>query len=273
MKNIVKISIFALLISIAAISCKKQIDPDQATGDDIRHADLAVSDVFTFTTGQTDNNTKEATENSDTTCFTKNTVLNPDSSFTTTINFNPNYKCKDGISRSGEIIINWQKGWRRDSTKYATVTFNKYSRDGRILSGNLKIKLISAKPSAQNPPKYKIVENNMKILFPNGQETSWEGTRTVEWLSGFLTPKDRTDDVKKINFNTNGVNRKGQNYTAYGKNLTIDNSCGTTGRARITMGTITILKNNIKTIIDFGDGECDDSYTITQNNITITIKN
>jgi len=170
-----------------------------------------------------------------------------------------------GIVRSGKIIITWQTGWRNDSTKQASVSFDNFARDGLVLSGNVKFQLLSTAE-----PKYKFVENNMSLTFTTAEIITWEGTRTVEWQAGFDTYYDRTDNVTKVNFTKSGVNRAGIAYTTTGVDLIMDNQCGQ-GKTKITAGTITNEKEGVVTIFNFGNGECDDTFTITQNGITITI--
>ncbi len=267
-KSFNKIFFAIFLLTIFTWSCTKQIHPDQATGKDVRAADLAVSDVFTYTSNQTDNNKSSL---ADSLPFAKNITKNDDGTITTILTFNPAFHFYDGIIRSGQIIINWQIGWRIDSTKQVSVTFNNFSRNADTLSGDLKIQLISAKATKNNPPTFKIVENNMQLSLSSNEKTTWNGTRIIKWLNGFDTKNIRTDDIKKINFYKEGINRNGTAFTATGKDLIYNNQCDGKGKSKITAGTITIIKQNIKTIFDFGDGECDNSFTISQGNISITI--
>lgn len=267
MKNLIKISFFAILLAIFSFGCTKQLDPDQATGKDVRVADLAVSDVFTYSSDETDD-AKAAF--SDTIEFTKEVVQNDDGTYTTTLTFDSTFVFNDGVIRSGQIIITWQPRWRLDSSKQTTVIFNKFSRDGNILTGNLKFQMISGKPSETENAIFKIVEDNMELTLSTGEKTTWEGTRTIEWLSGFFTTRERNDDVRKANFSKEGINRDGTAYTATGTDLIFDNQCEGNSEI-ITAGTISIVKENITTIFNFGDGECDNSYTVTQGRITITL--
>ena len=267
MINSFKIFFILFLFSVLSWACTKPIQPDQATGQDVRAADLAVSDVFTFSANQTGTSKSSF---ADSLGFSKEVRKNDDGTITTILSFNPSYHFADAVVRSGEIIINWQLGWRLDSTKQAFVSFKKFSRNADTLCGDLKIQLISAKPTIDNPPVFKIVEDNMQLSLANDEKTTWNGIRTIEWLNGFDTKSNRNDDVKKINFSKEGINRNGIAFTALGKDLIYDNQCGK-GKKKITAGTITITKQDTKTVFRFGDGQCDNSFTITQGNVTLTI--
>ncbi|MEA3450917.1 MAG: hypothetical protein U9Q83_03330, partial [Bacteroidota bacterium] len=123
MKNLLKISFLAILMAIFTFGCQKTFDPDQATGNDVRVADLAVSDVFTFSNSETDQSKSVLP---DTNGFTKDIVENDDGTITTTLTFDPTFSFNDGVVRSGKIIITWQPYWRTDSTKQASATFDNF---------------------------------------------------------------------------------------------------------------------------------------------------
>lgn len=268
MKNLIKFSFLAVIVSIFAISCEPTPNPDQATGKDVRHADLAISDVFAFSTGETGGGKAFS---SDSALYDVETVINPDTSRTTTITFDGVSTFEDGSIRGGQIIINWEFGWFLDSTKTTTVTFNDFSRDGNVVSGELELRFLKGSIAGGTKPTHEVVEKNMKLVYATGETTTWEGTRTVKWESGIATIRDRTDDVKLVDLFKDGTNRNGEHYIAEGTSLRIDNTCE--GKAKMTSGTFTITKDDgTETLVDFGDGECDDIFTVTQGSMTITIK-
>ena len=265
MKKIFKLTLVSAILALIAFGCQKPVQPDQATTNDVRTAELAQSDVFTFSQ-QADNG---KAFNEDTSCYTKKTVENEDGSFTTTFTFNSSCTFHDGVVRSGQIIINWQRGWRLDSSKKATISFNKYSRDSIILSGNVTIQFKGF--SSDSSLTYLMKEDKMSLNLADGKTASWDGTRTVEWVEGYKTRFDRSDDVRKVNFHREGINRNDEKYTADGNNLLIKNNCGDTRKSRIVSGTIVIKKGEHTTTIDFGNGNCDNTFTITQDGTTITV--
>ncbi|MBN2662626.1 MAG: hypothetical protein JXR68_03160 [Bacteroidales bacterium] len=261
MKNLFKLSLITAFFLLMLFSCDPITEPDQATGRDVHVGELAVSDVFTFTNGETDGGGKAFAE--DTSCYQRETEQLGDGSFQTTLTFNNACTMSDGVVRSGQIIIDWEFGWRLDSTKIVVVTFNEFSRDGDVLSGTINIQLLS-----RINKEYQITENDMKILLSTQEEVTWSGTRTVKWDEGFLTPLDRYDDVKTVNFNKDGVNRNGEKFTSEGVNLVVSNTCDD-GKTRIIAGKITITNNtnnNQQTTVEFNG--CSDTFTI--NGIEIT---
>lgn len=242
-------------------SCDSISEPDQATGRDVHVGELAVSDVFTFTNGETDGGEKAFAE--DSTCYQREIEQLSNGSFKTTLTFDTTCTMSDGVVRGGQIIIEWQMGWRIDSTKIVNVTFNKFSRDGDVLSGTINIQLLS-----RLNKEYQITENDMKILLSSQEEVTWDGTRTVKWDEGFLTPLNRYDDVKTVNFNKEGVNRNGESFTSEGIDLVVSNTCDD-GKTRIIAGKIVITNvtnNNQQTTVQFNG--CTDTFTI--NGIEVT---
>lgn len=268
MKTSIKLLALIALVFSFVFSCKKPVEPDQATTNDVRNAELAQSDVFTFTQGNTDNG-KSFTD--DSSCVSVDVIKNADGSYTTTITFDSTCAFEDEVIRSGQIIINWTPGWRMDSTKSVSITFNDFARNRIVLNGDVSISFVKGSFIDSIPPKYKMVETNMSIQYPDGKTSSWSGNRTVEWLQGFLTPRFRFDDIRLVNFHREGINRNGESFVADGNDLLIKNSCGNTRRQRVVSGTIVINKGDVTTTVDFGNGDCDDTFTIAQNGTTITI--
>ena len=267
MKNLFKLTLVSAILALLAFGCKKPVQPDQATTNDVRTAELAQSDVFTFSQ-QVDNGKAFSDDSS---CYDVYVDENNDGSLTTTLTFNPNCTFSDGVVRSGQIIITWTPGWRLDSSKHATVTFQNYTRDSVVVSGTVTLQYTGGSYTVDNPPVFSMTEEDMTIKFADGKTASWSGTRTVEWADGFKTRFNRSDDVKKVNFHREGINRNGEKYTADGTDLLIKNSCGTTRKSRVVSGTIVIKKGDQTTTVDFGNGDCDDTFTITQNGVTITV--
>ena len=263
MKNFIKLFAFIAILAIFVWNCEKPTQPDQATGRDVKNADLAVSDIFTFSNGETDEGGKAFLDSADDKCYTVELDTNDDGTFTTTIEFDGT-ECSDGVVRAGKIIITWMPGWRINTGKYATVTFDNFTRDGNSIDGNLKIYREDLTSIS-----YKMEENDMSFTYADGKKVTWSGWRSVEFIAGFASHQDKTDDIKIVNFERSGTNSNGEDFTANGENLTLNATCGSD--TKITKGTITIIKGDVTTVVDFGDGECDNTYTITQNGTSIEV--
>lgn len=266
MNNLSKILIFIALISLSLWSCKKE-SVDLASSEDVRAADLAVSDVFTFTSSETNSKKSDTTSNQDGMMVVREFNITS-ASWTTTITFD-NYTPTDGVTRNGQIQIVWKLGWFWDSTKTVTVTFNEFSRDSVVLSGELHINHYLSATDTIGTPKNRIDEINMKLTFPDGANITWEGWRTIEWKSGWLTNNIFKDNKFEINWHKEGLNRRGDAFSGDGAGLIQDMSCNKRG---FTAGIITILKGNGDTFtVDFGNGACDGTYTVTSGNNIIEV--
>ncbi len=266
MKHLMKLFIFVAVISVSLWSCKTDTTSDQATSQDIRAADLAVSDVFTFSSNQTDNSSKAFADSTD--GMQVSTRLDSTFGLVTTITFT-NYTPADGVTRNGQIIIKWKKGWFLDTTNYVDVTFNNFKRDSMSLSGELKIRKTLALGDSSIKLQRRVDEINMVITYPDNSTVKWNGWRTIQWLSGWATVGIRSDNKFEINWHKVGTNRLGKTFSADGQHLVLDMSCK---KDKFTSGTITIVKaDGRKFTIDYGDGACDGTYTITSGKSTIQI--
>lgn len=266
MKTFLKISFALTIFIVFLVGCKPQIQPDQITGTDISQAELAISDVFSFSTSET-----SGEKLSDTSFYSVETIINSDTTRTTKITFDTTCVFEDGVVRGGQIIIDWTLGWLWDSTKVTTVSFNQFSRNGNILSGELELRFLRGSQTDLGKPTHEIIEKNMSIELANNQgTTTWDGTRTVQWESGILTIANKTDDVKLVELFKDGVNRNGEHYIAEGEDLRVDHTCS--NGTKITSGILIITKDDgTEATIDFGDGECDNNFTVTQEGQTVQI--
>lgn len=256
MNNILKLTLFIIFITAIFISCDEVAEPDKVTCEDIQIGELIISDVFSFTSSETDEDKNNIT---DTTCFEKETELLGDGSFVTTLTFNDSCAITNSVTRGGQIIINWELGWRGDSSKIVDITLVNFVRNNSTLNGNLKIQLLNFLNK-----KYQISENDINITLNSDQVVTWSGVSTVEWVSGFLTLKNKYDDEKIINYSRDGVNRNGEKFSTEGTNIQVSNTCYD-GVSRITSGKIIITNisnKNQKTKVEF-DGCSDDNFTVT----------
>ena len=100
---------------------------------------------------------------------------------------------------------------------------------------------------------------------------SWTATHHAErvrtWADGFDTPTQQ-DDAYKITGNGHGVNRNGVSYTSVITSpLRVHWGC-----PYITQGTVEITPEGhpVRTI-DYGNGDCDNTYTVTVNGQSHTV--
>lgn len=172
----------------------------------------------------------------------------------------------DGKTRSGTLRCVFDSAW---DNFYSTVHIylENYYVDGVKFEGNIDVTkdLINR--------TYTQVVNNGKCSKSgtDAWEIQWSSTRTVTWVSGYLTPLVNSDDVYEIAGAANGINREGKKFAV---NITTPlekkNSC-----SYITKGVIEIVPEDKKArVLDYGDGACDNKakLSIGKNSITITLK-
>lgn len=102
-----------------------------------------------------------------------------------------------------------------------------------------------------------------KITTPEGETFTRESTRTREMIEGMDT-EDRSDDVFQITGSSSGITPEGVSYSkTITSPLISSHDC-----PWITSGTIETVIDGVTSITDFGDGECDDTATVTEDGET-----
>lgn len=258
------LSIF-LVFGLLFVSCEEgtEFDPDSDTAEDNARADGVFGDVFMFGANNTsgDDGGKALLDE----CFTVTTDT-LDGMVTLKLTFDEaGCDLGDGIIRKGAIIYTFMPNWFQDEGKVVTTTFENFSRDDYVVDGEVKI--VFAKLEGIHPT-HTIIATGMKLTSPEGQTVSWSGTRTVKWLNGFLTRRDKTDDKLEINSEITGTNRNGESYTTIGALIVKDFSC----QYKLPIsGIMTINKGTDVISVDFGAGACDCEYVVTQGGVSIPI--
>jgi hypothetical protein len=122
--------------------------------------------------------------------------------------------------------------------------------------------------------QFKREVTNGKLTFPNSQTFTWNATRYIDWNSN-NTFTNRWDDIftQKTNSVATGTDRRGQSFSyTVTKDVVVKNSCMTTRRFRPVSGTVEIIPGDrAKRVIDYGNGDCDNTFTVTVNGRTYTI--
>jgi hypothetical protein len=102
-----------------------------------------------------------------------------------------------------------------------------------------------------------------KITTPEGETFTRESTHTHEMISGMDT-EEYSDDVFQITGASNGVTPEGVSYSKTITNPLISSKdC-----PWITSGTIETVIDEVTSVIDFGEGECDNVATVTEDGET-----
>lgn len=181
-----------------------------------------------------------------------------------TIDFGTGCTGNDGRTRAGKILVSMTGRYRAQGT-VITITFDGYSVNGNKIEGTKTITNMGK--NSNGNPYFEIKVTGGKITTSDNKVITWQSDRVREWTKGYstLTP---LDDEYSITGSASGTNRNGVNYSAdITKALQVKIGC-----RWIESGTISVTPSGKATrVIDYGNGDCDDSATVTINNKTYNI--
>jgi len=254
-KNAIKLSIFVMILSfVFAYSCNVEdlLPPSTQTAGDCSVAEDVIADVFGSVNEATFNQTglKSVGE----ACATITAVLNAND-VTLTVNFGSGCVTKKGIKK-GKLVAVVTKGWSNYFANPATVgsalvsmvvTFDQFSSEGKTLSGKIKYEF---KGFEAGVPKYVVnTIEPVNITFSDGKTLSVNITnKVINWMAGFLTPKDKGDDSFKVNGTVAGMNREGKSYSYTSTDVVTSPDCKLP-----VSGTIKIIEGEKEGTVKFGD--------------------
>jgi hypothetical protein len=176
-----------------------------------------------------------------------------------------------------EIVIEYLKGcfnYRHDQSGKVIITLSDtITNEGAIQTityqdfyiDSIKVDLTATlKNLGKNSSGNWVIEKEYEQTMTKGDEIAVrKNTETQEWISGFETT-DRSDNVFYLSGSGSIVINEEAKYI---KNITTpllnDASCGF-----ITSGVVELTRNGNVSIIDYGDGTCDDKATVTTNGTT-----
>lgn len=174
-----------------------------------------------------------------------------------------NCDCNDGKTRRGKIVTTFTGPYLAQGTVITHTPVNYYVNDIQI-EGTRIVENMGQNASGQ---PYFDVEVDGLATFPTGETLSYLSSRVRTWIAGFTTPLYRFDDQYQITGTAYGSHSNGYSYTAAITNpLQINVGC-----ARPVSGTIELTPSGLSTrIIDYGNGTCDITFTVTVNGNTYT---
>ncbi len=271
-----KIAILFVFISlILQFSCKKDIpvtDNDTQSVIDNINADCTVQSIFSIVNSYADSYFGEKGTNIDSNVIVSMAPLFPLDSFPKTmiIDYCNGVNCADGKTRKGKIIAVLNDKWiieENSSNLTANVTTNNFFENNVQIFGSFSILFNGVIDSI---PSFIVTTSEAKLVLENGKSCHWNSVNTTNWLSGFQTINDLSDDIFLFSGQNVGINCDGKGYESnILSSLKFDNTClnGT-----ITQGKLELIPQDIsKRIIDFGTGECDRKATVTINGVSVEI--
>lgn len=175
---------------------------------------------------------------------------------TLTIDYGP-----DGVNgphnrvRKGKIIVQLSAPIITPGAT-RTVTQDNFRIDDVTIEGTVVVTNQGPNSSGQNVLERVVTDR--KLLFPNGNTSTWNGTQTITQLEGSSTP-DRLDDVFRLEGSSNGVNRNGKTFSTNTTSPLIkEYDC-----SWISEGVFNIQVESKSLSVDYGNGSCDNKATVT----------
>jgi hypothetical protein len=174
------------------------------------------------------------------------------------IDFGTGTTCPDSTEmRKGKIIDSVYMVISKTMHKSAEfVTFQNYWRDSTQLDGSFSITSGTGVPTV-------VTINETKVRYHDGTSTTWKGDLT------FTIQKSGTGNTfsstMTLTGSWSGVTRKGTDFSAnITKEVVFKAGCfGHNHKFLPVSGTIDIVSGGVTSTIDFGDGTCHKTYTIT----------
>ena len=170
-----------------------------------------------------------------------------------------------GAVRNGSIIIKYTRladiGVRAAEI---VITFDSYTINNIGVEG----KITTTFGGTYIKPAINVVATDMVATFSDSRTISWSSNKTFTMLEGF-GDGDISTNVIEISGTARGINRNGVSYTANYDKVTVDRSCE---YGYPVSGTVTIVSENGTSVIDYGEGACDNIITVTNGKISVEVK-
>jgi len=184
--------------------------------------------------------------------------------------------CTDskGNVRKGKVTVSWTGGrWFMPGATH-TITFNGYSINGVQFSNN-DILTVSNVSTTASPLTFNIVATH-NITWPDNSTSSRTMHITRQWVRSLTVTDDKVvfSQTAGSDNAAAGTNRHGKVYTVkITVPLEYSRSCAISNKVfKPVKGVIVITYDTNKTVtIDFGNGSCDNTFTITAGGASRTV--
>lgn len=246
--------LFAL--GLFAFSACKKPDPDSQSAEDDARGSYIMADAFAVSNSESGGTDGKAAYP------TGMTVERDTVAHTVTITFDNcefRGKVRNGIIQAAYTHIP-TIGLRAVNLN---ITFDNYYIDGIHVEGGIRTSF----GGTYKVPEINVIATNMKATFKDGKVISWDSNLTYKMTQGFGT-YSIDDNVIEMSGTAKGTNRAGADYSSVYDKVTVDRSCAS---GYPISGTVTITSDKGTTVIDYGNGDCDDAITVTNNGVTLTI--
>jgi len=172
-----------------------------------------------------------------------------------------------GRERKGVIVVNYG-GAFNDHLANRIITFENYFVNNKSVTGTIELRDFNR---VNGHLTYTRRHIDLKVTFPAGHSVTSNGTTTVTWLEG-EGDNDVTNDVYSITGAYTGITSRGVTITrTITEALIVNIKCLSEGGFAIVSGKIEVKVTNRKReqvrTIEYGDGTCDQTITITVNGV------
>lgn len=183
-----------------------------------------------------------------------------------TIDFGDGCEGRRGRVRSGKIIVTYD-GDRRTVGSFRSVTFEDFFVDSTQVEGT-RTKTVTAVDAENLSITVDLTVTGGKLTFGDGTFATREAQKTRVWQFDA-----EGDHVTTVTGSASGVNREGLDYSMQiTEELVFNRSCGRAGIFVPVSGVKMFSVGESTAIIDYGDGECDNLATVTQDGVTEEIE-
>ncbi len=186
----------------------------------------------------------------------------------------------DGRFRKGKIIFTFTDRLRMPGAVVNT-SFENYAVRPQAMNQFVSIDNASTKVTTNTGTEETNAENplatfrkviDMRVVLEDGRTITWAGTKNVAWNLAQLG--NRWDNVYTLvsGSNLSGISGNGTPFTVVvDQNVVRKGACFLQGVYKPVSGQITIQHNNRTKTINYGNGACDRSVTVTINGRTRTL--
>jgi hypothetical protein len=184
-----------------------------------------------------------------------------------TINFGTGCTDSKGNVRTGIINVEFIGKRFLPASKIIT-TFDGYTINGIQIEGTRTVTNITG--STEDSPKFSIVLTDGKATWPDGSTATRTVDRTREWIRG----TNPLNDEWIVDGTSSGTNRNGVTYSVkITTPLVYKRECAIGKRVFPPVeGVKELTTANTVIIIDYGNGDCDKTVTVTINGQSKTIE-
>jgi hypothetical protein len=169
-----------------------------------------------------------------------------------------------GRTRSGKILIAYS-GAINDGVSNRIITFDNYVVNNKAVTGSIELRDITVNEDGTIASTKKLV--GLTITFPNGESVTYNGSRTREWIEG-MRDGDPSNNVFRITGSVEGTWSNGRTFThVIVEPIISDWSCAAEGGFARVSGIVEVKRLggyvSRKRVTNYGDGTCDNSFTVT----------